>query len=242
MPEQNTKISVASEKPNRAGIHSVQGLSRICATTMMNMARPRKKSSRMSRGRDAARVASRGGVRVARAEPSDQRAPASGIAVLGAAAAAALVEQPLGRRRAGPTAGPASIVSRSKMSRCAWLPPTRCSAPRAAPRRTKARACSPCASASEARCRVLSRVARDGVHVALLARRVPRDAAQQRFGGGVAARRRPAPACSAGRRRPRNRRRCAPRRGRPVRPSARRRRTPSISSRPSSEAALAMSR
>ena len=50
MPEQKTKISVASEKPKRAGIHNVHGLPGVCASRMMNIARPRKKSSRGSRG------------------------------------------------------------------------------------------------------------------------------------------------------------------------------------------------
>src|SRR5215212_3770032 len=49
-PEQKTKISVASLKPNRAGIASAHPLSGTCATKMMNIPRPRKKSSRGSRG------------------------------------------------------------------------------------------------------------------------------------------------------------------------------------------------
>ena len=49
-PEQNTNISVASLGPKRAGIQSFQGLSGKCAMKMMNIARPRKKSSRVSRG------------------------------------------------------------------------------------------------------------------------------------------------------------------------------------------------
>jgi len=49
MPEQKTKISVASEKPKRAGIQSANQSLGICATKMMNIAKPRKKSSRGSR-------------------------------------------------------------------------------------------------------------------------------------------------------------------------------------------------
>ena len=49
MPEQNTKISVASEKPKRAGIQLLKKLFGVCATRMMNIASPRKKSSRRSR-------------------------------------------------------------------------------------------------------------------------------------------------------------------------------------------------
>jgi hypothetical protein len=50
MPEQKTKISVASENPKRAGIHKVQVLPGACASRMINIAMPRKKSSRGSRG------------------------------------------------------------------------------------------------------------------------------------------------------------------------------------------------
>jgi hypothetical protein len=49
MPEQNTKISVASEKPNRAGIHSARKLPGTWAIRMMNIASPRNTSSRGSR-------------------------------------------------------------------------------------------------------------------------------------------------------------------------------------------------
>ncbi len=49
MPEQNTKISVASEKPKRAGIQLTQLLPGVCAMKMMNIATPRKKSRRGSR-------------------------------------------------------------------------------------------------------------------------------------------------------------------------------------------------
>jgi len=49
MPEQNTNISVASENPQRAGIHDVQALPGVCAKRMMNIAMPRKKSNRGSR-------------------------------------------------------------------------------------------------------------------------------------------------------------------------------------------------
>src|SRR5918995_4677539 len=52
-PEQNTKISVASLKPKRAGIQSAHGFVGICAIRMMNIPKPRKKSSRGSRGRSA---------------------------------------------------------------------------------------------------------------------------------------------------------------------------------------------
>src|SRR5690606_3190616 len=49
MPEQNTKISVASEKPKRAGIQRVQGLPLIWAIRMIYIPTPRKKSRRGSR-------------------------------------------------------------------------------------------------------------------------------------------------------------------------------------------------
>src|SRR5688572_12076694 len=49
MPEQKTKISVASEKPKRAGIQLIHQLPGVCETRMMNIATPRKKSSRGSR-------------------------------------------------------------------------------------------------------------------------------------------------------------------------------------------------
>ena len=48
-PEQKTNISVASLGPKRAGIQSFQGLSGRWAMKMMNIARPRKKSSLASR-------------------------------------------------------------------------------------------------------------------------------------------------------------------------------------------------
>src|SRR6476661_5415488 len=54
MPEQKTNISAASLNPYRAGIQFVQGFHGTCATRMMHMPRPRKKSSRGSRGRRAA--------------------------------------------------------------------------------------------------------------------------------------------------------------------------------------------
>src|SRR3954447_22460194 len=50
-PEQNTKISVASLKPKRAGIQSAQGLVGMWARRMMNIPTPRKKSRRGSRAR-----------------------------------------------------------------------------------------------------------------------------------------------------------------------------------------------
>src|SRR5271165_3613231 len=53
-PEQNTNISAADEKPNRAGMYSVQLFSGTCATKMISIASPRKKSSRRSRERAAA--------------------------------------------------------------------------------------------------------------------------------------------------------------------------------------------
>ena len=40
MPEQNTNISVASENPNRAGIHRVSQLPGVCAMRMMNITIP----------------------------------------------------------------------------------------------------------------------------------------------------------------------------------------------------------
>ena len=52
-PEQNTKISVASEKPNRAGMKSAKVFQGMCANRMMNMPAPRKTSRRGSRGRRA---------------------------------------------------------------------------------------------------------------------------------------------------------------------------------------------
>src|SRR4051812_31384077 len=54
MPEQKTNISAASLRPKRAGIQSVHGFQGTCATRMMHMPRPRKKSSRGSRARAAA--------------------------------------------------------------------------------------------------------------------------------------------------------------------------------------------
>src|SRR5215207_1424583 len=48
-PEQKTKISVASEKPKRAGIQSAQALPGMCATRMISIPTPRKTSSRGSR-------------------------------------------------------------------------------------------------------------------------------------------------------------------------------------------------
>ena len=53
MPEQKTKISVASENPQRAGIQLVKKLPGVCAIRMMNIAIPRKKSRRRSRTRGA---------------------------------------------------------------------------------------------------------------------------------------------------------------------------------------------
>jgi hypothetical protein len=49
IPEQNTKVSVASENPKRAGIHNAQKSRGVCAMKMINIAMPRKKSSRGSR-------------------------------------------------------------------------------------------------------------------------------------------------------------------------------------------------
>ena len=54
MPEQKTKISVASENPKRAGIQRTHQFPGVCAMRMMNIASPRKKSSRGSRTRAAA--------------------------------------------------------------------------------------------------------------------------------------------------------------------------------------------
>src|SRR5215218_7015547 len=50
-PEQKTKISVASEKPKRAGIQSAHAFPGIWAARMMSIPTPRKTSSRGSRGR-----------------------------------------------------------------------------------------------------------------------------------------------------------------------------------------------
>jgi len=41
IPEQNTKISVASEKPQRAGIQLVKKLPGVWANRIMNIAMPR---------------------------------------------------------------------------------------------------------------------------------------------------------------------------------------------------------
>jgi hypothetical protein len=53
MPEQKTKISVASENPKRAGIQEVKKFPGVWANKMMNIAMPRKKSNRTSRTRAA---------------------------------------------------------------------------------------------------------------------------------------------------------------------------------------------
>src|SRR5271166_3342297 len=52
-PEQNTNISAADEKPNLAGMYSVQLFPGTCATKIISIASPRKKSSRRSRTRAA---------------------------------------------------------------------------------------------------------------------------------------------------------------------------------------------
>ena len=49
IPEQKTKISVASDHPKRAGMYSVKKLPGRWAMKMMNMPMPRKKSRRGSR-------------------------------------------------------------------------------------------------------------------------------------------------------------------------------------------------
>ena len=57
MPEQKTKISVASEKPHRAGIQAAQASFGVCAIRMTSIAMPRKKSSRGSRATRTDRAA-----------------------------------------------------------------------------------------------------------------------------------------------------------------------------------------
>src|ERR1700722_205057 len=54
MPEQKTKMSAGSENPNRAGTHWTQSLLGTCEMSMMSKPTPRKKSSRISRGRAGA--------------------------------------------------------------------------------------------------------------------------------------------------------------------------------------------
>src|SRR6185437_8670839 len=53
MPDRNTNMSAASLTPKRAGMKFHRSLPRQCAMKMMNMALPRKKSSRGSRVRPA---------------------------------------------------------------------------------------------------------------------------------------------------------------------------------------------
>src|SRR4051794_16070779 len=55
-PEQKMKISVASEKPKRAGIQSAHAFPGIWATRMISIPTARRTSSRGSRGRLASRL------------------------------------------------------------------------------------------------------------------------------------------------------------------------------------------
>ena len=147
MPEQNTKVSVASENPNRAGIHSVSQLPGVWAIRMMNIAIPRKKSRRGSRtpvsgaalavtisclaDRGICRGVSARLIKITALLQRDLKYVAASMKanLLSAKASAvpsrrrvrAEISFPASARR--PARRAASMVRRSNTSRWAWLPP-----------------------------------------------------------------------------------------------------------------------